>query len=177
MAVADAVEAGQEYIVLAYLAEEERKNIDDYKRLAEVLNKAGETCRQYGITFGYHNHDFEFLELDGQMPYELLLQEVEEKNMAMELDLYWATKAGKDPVAYFRKAPGRFPLWHVKDMEDSPEGFFTEVGNGVIDFPAIFREKETAGLKHFYVEQDTCRNHPPLESAAISYKYLAGMEF
>lgn len=177
MAVADAAKAGQRYIVLGYLSEAERKKIDDYKRLAEVLNKSGELCRRYNITFGYHNHDFEFMELDGQIPYDVLLREVGEENMIMELDLYWITKAGKDPFAYFRKAPGRFPLWHVKDMDSSTEQFFTEVGNGVIDFPAIFREEKTAGLQHFFVEQDICRNHAPLESAAISYRYLTGMEY
>ena len=177
MAVADAAEAGQQYLVLAYLSEPERQSINDYKRLAEQLNKAGEVCNQYGISFGYHNHDFEFLDFNGQTPYDLLLKEVEEKNMKMELDLYWATKAGKDPMEYFRKSPGRYALWHVKDMDNTPERFFTEVGNGSINFPAIFREKETAGMQYFFFEQDTCRDHPPLESAAISYRYLLGMEY
>ncbi len=177
MAVADAAAAGQKYLVLAYLSEPERRSIDDYKRLAELLNKSGELCRKYDITFAYHNHDFEFMELDGQLPYDVMLREIDEKNMKMELDLYWIIKAGKDPIEYFGKNPGRYPLWHVKDMDNTPERFFTEVGNGVIDFPAIFREGKKAGMKYFFVEQDSCRNHAPLESAAISYRYLRGMEY
>lgn len=177
MAVADAAEIGQKYFVLAYLFDFERKTMDDYKRLAEECNKAGEVCNKYGIQFAYHNHDFEFMELDGALPYDVLLSQTDADKMKMELDLYWITKAQKDPIAYFKAHKGRFPLWHVKDMEDSEEQFFTEVGNGVIDWPALFKEAKTAGMKRFYVEQDVCRNHKPIESVEISYKYLSGMSY
>ena len=177
MAVADAAEAGQQYITLGYLHDFERTSIDDYKRLADKLNQAGELCNQYGIHFAYHNHDFEFWELDGAMPYDVLLQEVSVENMKMELDLYWITKANKDPFDYFKQHPGRFHLWHIKDMDDTEEKYFTEVGNGIIDWAPIFRDLSTAGMKYFYVEQDHCRNYAPLESVRISYNFLSTMEY
>lgn len=176
-AVADAAEVGQKYLVCAYLHDFERTKIDDYQRLSELFNRAGETCREYGITFGYHNHDFEFIEMDGQLPYDVLLSQVEPQNMQMELDLYWIHKAGKDPMPYFREHAGRFPLWHIKDMDATEEQYFTEVGRGVIDWPAMFQAAEQAGMQHFYVEQDFCRNHAPMESVEISYNYLSELKY
>jgi sugar phosphate isomerase/epimerase len=177
MAVADAAEAGQEYITLGYLHDFERTKIDDYKMLAEKLNKAGELCKQYGIQFAYHNHDFEFFTMEDEIPYDVLLKEIAEENMKMELDLYWISKAGKNPFDYFKNHAGRFHLWHIKDMDDTEEQYFTEVGNGVIDWAPIFKQLSTAGMKYFYVEQDHCRNHHPLESVKISYDYLTKLEY
>ncbi len=176
-AVADAAELNQQYFICAYLHDFERKKIDDYKRIAELLNKSAEVCKRYGIQMGYHNHDFEFWEMDGQIPFDLLLKETDPDLIKIELDLYWIHKAKKDPINYFKMYPGRFPLWHVKDMDKTEEQFFTEVGNGSIDWKAMFRERNTAGLKQFYVEQDICRNHKPLESAAISYGYLKKLRY
>ncbi len=175
--VADAATLGQKYIVFPWLPESERKTIDQYKRLAEALNRGGEVARKAGLQLAYHNHDFEFFELDGEIPYDLLLRDCDPKLLKMELDLYWIIKAGKDPLAYFNQHPGRFPLWHVKDMDDTPDRFFTEVGNGTIDWQPIFKAARKAGMKHFYVEQDVCKNHAPLESIAISHQYLRGMRY
>jgi sugar phosphate isomerase/epimerase len=141
--------------------------MDDYKKHAQLFNQAAEVCKKSGIQFGYHNHDFEFVTLEGQTPYDFLLKETDPKLVQMELDLYWISFAGKDPVAYFKKHPGRFPLWHVKDMEKSGERSFTEVGNGSINFQRLFDAKKTAGLKHFFVEQDVSKR-TPLESIEIS---------
>lgn len=176
-AVADAAALNQKYFICAYLHEFERKTMDGYKKVAELLNKGGEVCKRYGIQMGYHNHDFEFMDLEGQIPYDLLLKETDADLVKMELDLYWVRKAKKDAIAYFKMHPGRFPLWHVKDMENTAEQFFAEVGKGVIDWKALFKERKTAGLKHFYVEQDACRNHQPLESVDISYQYLKQLRY
>ena len=92
-------------------------------------------------------------------------------DIPMELDLYWTSKIGKNPMELFDKYPGRFPLWHVKDMDDTPEKAFTEVGNGIIDFKSIFEKEKTAGLKYFFIEQDVCKR-PPLESIEISYSNI-----
>ena len=170
-AVADAKAMGQEYIVCAYLVESERQSIDDYKRLSELFNRAGEVCKTYGIQFGYHNHDFEFFEMDGQIPYDVLLAETDPELVQMELDIYWIKKAGYSHLDYFSRHPGRFPLWHVKDMEDSPEKAFAEVGSGLLDWPEAFAARELAGMRYFFVEQDVCKR-PPLESLAMSYQYL-----
>lgn len=165
--VEDAKEADIKYMVLAYLTDDERKSIDDYKKVAELLNKAGEICKKNNIQLTYHNHDFEFKRFGDELPYDILLNEVDASLLDMELDLYWTVKAGLDPVKLFKDHPGRFPLWHVKDMNTAGE--FSEVGTGVIDFKAIFDNKKVAGLKHFFVEQDKTVK-PPLESITISFE-------
>jgi len=176
-AVADAAEMGLKYMICAYLASDERKSIDDYKRLADLFNKSGEVCQEYGIQFGYHNHDFEFITLEDQVPYDLLLENTDKDLVKMELDLYWMAKAGRDPIHYFKAHPGRFPLWHVKDMSKNEQQYFTEVGNGSIDWKSIFAQTKTSGMKQFFVEQDKCRDYSPLESLTISYNYLRKLEF
>lgn len=165
-AVADAAELGQKYMMCAYLFPDERKKLDDYKGYAELFNKAGEVCKKHGIQFGYHNHDFEFMSLEGQMPYDILLS-TDKKLVQMELDLYWVVYAGKDPVELFKQNPGRFPLLHFKDVAKTEKREFAEVGTGSIDFQRILNNSKLAGMKHFFVEQDVCKR-PPLESIAIS---------
>lgn len=176
-ALDDFKEMDQEYVVLAYLQELERKTIDDYKRIADLLNDCGEQARRKGIQMAYHNHAFEFEEIDGQIPYEVLLERTDEKAVAMELDLYWVHKAGIDPVDLFKKYPDRFELWHVKDMDNSEEQFFTEVGSGVIDWKRIFEHAKEAGMRHFFVEQDETRIHDPLRSLQISRQYLGNLRY
>jgi sugar phosphate isomerase/epimerase len=156
-----------EYIVLPWLNTNERESIDQYLTLIDDMNAIGEKCAKAGFKFVYHNHDFEFLTIDGQVPMELILTKTNPDFVNLELDLFWATKAGFDPVELFQKYPGRFPLWHVKDMDATEERKFTEVGNGVIDFKRIFDAKETSGMKYFFVEQDVSVN--PLKSIEISY--------
>jgi len=170
-AVDDAAQVGLKYMVCAYLFESERGNADHYKLLAERLNKAGERCKKAGIQLCYHNHDFEFQAQSGQLPYDLLLRETDKNLVKMELDLYWATKAGHDPVELFKAHPGRFPLWHVKDMDKTPQHDFTEVGNGSIDFKRIFAQAKTAGMQYFFVEQDKTPG-APFDSIQQSISYL-----
>ncbi|HEX5555720.1 MAG TPA: TIM barrel protein [Chitinophagaceae bacterium] len=170
-AVEDAAQLGLKYMVCAYLPEDRRKTLDDYKKVADELNKAGETCKKHGIQLCYHNHNFEFPKLDGQVPYEVLLKSADKDLVKMEMDIYWITKAGYDPVAMFKEHPGRFELWHVKDMDNTPKHFFTEVGSGVIDWNRIFAHRKESGMKHFFVEQDECPGDP-LVSIAKSYGYL-----
>ncbi|QJW89120.1 sugar phosphate isomerase/epimerase [Spirosoma taeanense] len=168
-AVDDAAAIGQKYMVCAYLFPNERTKLDDYKQFADLFNKSAEVVKAAGMQFCYHNHDFEFQSLDGQMPYDVLLKGTDPNLVKLELDLYWATFAKQDPVALFKKHPGRFPLWHVKDMEKTAERAFAPVGTGSIDFQRIFDAKKIAGMTHYFVEQDVCKL-PPLESIAISYK-------
>ena len=152
-AVDDAAAVGIKYMVCAYLSEPERGGIDHYKKVAEDLNKAGERCKKSGIQLCYHNHDFEFQSQGSTLPYDILLGT--DKNLVkMELDLYWVSKAGKDAVDLINRHPGRFPLFHVKDMDKTAAKAFTEVGNGSIDFKRIFKQADKAGMKYFFVEQD-----------------------
>ncbi len=171
-AIEDALTAGQTYMVLSYLLESERKSIDDYKKIAVHLNKAAETCKKAGLQFAYHNHNFEFINLNGQQGFEVFLKETDPELVKFELDLYWVSYAGKDPVAMINQHPGRFPLWHVKDMDNTPKKFFTEVGNGVIDFKSIFSQAQKAGMKHYFVEQDSCPGSP-FDSIEKSFKYIS----
>ncbi|GEO03742.1 sugar phosphate isomerase [Adhaeribacter aerolatus] len=169
-AVEDAAQMNIPYMICAWLFKEERTSLELYKELIDKLNKSGEACRKAKIQFGYHSHNFEFPPINGVVPYDLILQKTEPELLIMEADLFWFTKAGIDPVAYFKKYPGRFPLWHVKDMERGSEQF-AEVGHGVINFDRIFAARQIAGLKHFFVEQDQT-SREPFESLAMSRDYI-----
>lgn len=170
-AVDDASALGLSYIVCAYLSETERKGLDHYKQVAEDFNRAGEICEKAGIQFCYHNHAFEFDKQQEKYPYDILLNETDKNLVKMEMDLYWITKAGQDPVKIFNEHPGRFPLWHVKDMDKTPEKSFAEVGSGTIDFKEIFKHADKAGMKYFFVEQDKTPGNP-FDSITKSYQYI-----
>lgn len=167
---------GHEYLVCGYVPAEERRTLDDYKKLADLLNRSGEQMKKSGIQFCYHNHDFEFERVGGEIPYDLLLARTDARLVRMELDLYWITKAGHDPLDYFPKHEGRFPLVHVKDMDGTPRRFFTEAGRGVIDFKRIFAAAAGAGVKHYFVEQDETPASP-FESIRVSMDYLKRLRF
>jgi sugar phosphate isomerase/epimerase len=173
----DAAKAiGHQYVVCAYLLPEERKSLDDYKRLVDLFNDAGGRLKKAGLQFCYHNHDFEFTPIDDKIPYDLILAGTDSKMVKMELDLYWITKAGQSPLKYFSAHPGRFPLVHVKDMDATPKHFFTEVGRGTINFKEIFAHSERAGIKHYFVEQDETPGSP-FASIKMSIDYLKQLEF
>jgi sugar phosphate isomerase/epimerase len=170
-AVEDAHALGLSYMVCAWLSPAERQSLDHYKHMAGEFNTAAEKCKAAGIQFCYHNHDFEFDAQDGKYPYDVLLDNTDKDLVKMEMDLYWVNKAGQDPIKLFDRNPGRFPLWHLKDMDNTPEHAFTEVGNGVIDFKKIFAHAETAGFKYFFVEQDKCPGDP-YDSITKSIAYI-----
>lgn len=173
----DNASIGVESVVCGWFAEEERKTLDDYKRHIELFNKCGEVALGFGLALAHHNHDFEFFPIEGQVPYDMMLQGTDPALVNFELDHYWIAKAGHSSLDYFKKYPGRFHYWHVKDMDDTADKFFTEVGSGVIDYPAIFREAELSGMKYFYVEQDAYRKYDPLTSVDMSHDYLKEMTF
>jgi sugar phosphate isomerase/epimerase len=167
---------GARYVVCAWLEPEVRKALDDYRRHAETFNRAGEEAKKAGLQFGFHCHDFEFAPIDGVVPYDLLLKDTDAALVQMEMDLYWITKAGADPLHYFKQHPGRFPLVHVKDMDATPEKGFTEVGKGVVDFRRIFAQSKLGGIRHYFVEQDETKG-PVFESVSESYRYLESLDF
>lgn len=169
-AIDDAAEVGLKYMVCAWLSPTERGSLDHYKKVADDLNVAGEKCKKSGIQLCYHNHNFEFEKQGDQYPYDILMA-TDKDLVKMEMDIYWIKKAGQDPIALFKKHPGRYPLWHVKDMDNTPEHSFTEVGNGIINFKEIFKYKNLAGMKYFFVEQDICPGDP-FVSIAESIAYI-----
>ena len=146
------------------------------KSLAATLNILGKKCKAAGLELLYHNHDFEFSkDEEGNIVLDYLLEHCDKSIVNFQMDLYWVTKAGQDPVAYFKRYPGRFKIWHVKDMD--AQGRFAPVGNGKIDFKRILEEKKLSGMQYYYVEQDACVNETPLEAILISHKGLANIGF
>lgn len=164
--VDEAADGSVEYLVCASTP---ITTMDDVKASVEVLNKTDEACKKAGITFAYHNHHAEFATVEGQIPYEIFLSQT---TMKMELDLAWATKGGKDPVELFKKHPGRFPLWHVKDLDATRENVLP-VGEGTIDYKSIFKAAKKAGMKYFFIEHDMPKD--ALASITSSYNYLSKM--
>lgn len=150
-----AAELGQRYIVVPFLTPDER-NFDHYQRLVETLNTAGEACRTAGLKIGYHNHDFEFENTNGVIPFDYILENTDPELVDIELDLYWISNAEVNPLPYFSKYPGRFSMLHVKDMDD--HGRMTDVGLGNIDFAEIFSHGDEAGFQHYFVEHDNPGN-------------------
>jgi sugar phosphate isomerase/epimerase len=175
-AVGAARVVGHRYLVLGHVPAEERRSLDDYRRLADLLNRAGERTRRAGVRLCYHNHDFEFEEMDGRVPYDLLLAETDARLVKIQLDLYWLAKAGRRAPDYFARHTGRFASVHVKDMDATPRRFFTEVGRGVIDFKSIFAAAGRAGVRHYFVEQDETPASP-FDSAKASLDYLRRLRF
>ena len=147
------------------------------ENLAEILNTLGEKCKAAGIELLYHNHDFEFVkDENGIIPIDYLLENCDPEIVNFQMDLYWVTKAGAAPLTYFGKYPGRFKMWHVKDMDD--QGRFAPVGEGTIDFSRILEQKELSGMEFYMVEQDrTFDGQQPLEVIRISYDGLKKFGF
>lgn len=167
-AIEDANALGYENLIIPYLTEETRPTTDAYRRIAGEFNVWGELCRDAGIQFTYHNHDFEFQQLQNEMPMDILMTETEADLVAFELDLCWIEFAGRSAIEYINAHPGRFPLFHVKDFNEDRE--LCPVGQGVVDFVEIFKHAETAGLRHAYVEHDNPDD--ALASITESYRYL-----
>ena len=166
---------GHEYIVVPWIPQEKRLTLDGWKNVAGVFNRAAQLAHDAGLQFAYHNHDFEFPKLEGQVPYDVLLQSTDPKLVQLEIDLYWITKGGQDPLNYFSRWPGRIPLVHVKDSAGAPEHKMVDVGQGKIDWKRIFAKREQAGIKHFFVEHD--QPPQPFQDIAASYRYLSQLEF
>lgn len=165
----EAAEAGQEYIICATLPSA-GQTVDHYKQSAELFSKAAADCHKKGIQFGYHNHDAEFESDNGQVLYDVLLDNVDPKLVKMELDLGWVIAAGKDPQYYFDKYPGRFPLWHLKDMSKT-EKRSVEFGNGKVDVTGLLKQAGKSGLKYYFVEQEEYAVNA-FESMQYDYQYL-----
>ena len=183
--IADVKAAGFEYFVVpvppmgmfTFDAEARTMGMDGTaKELTDILTTLGKKCKEQGLKLLYHNHDFEYKEnAEGIVPIEYMLENTDPEFVNFQMDLYWVTKAGADPVAYFEKYPGRFKLWHVKDMDD--QGRFAPVGEGTIDFAKILANKDKSGMQYYFVEQDQTFNHEPLEAIQISHKGLEEIGF
>ena len=168
----DASLSGQEYLICSTMPSE-GQTVDNYRRVAETFNKAGEKCRERGIKFGYHNHEYEFESEQGQVLYDLLLVHTDPDLVHMELDLGWVIVAGKDPLDYFKRFPGRFPLWHLKDMDMTLKQS-TEFGKGGLDIPAMMAHRKDSGVEHIFIEQEEYETSP-LQSMRQNMDYMRGI--
>lgn len=161
-----------EYFTIPWLDAELRKNIQDYKQIAVRLNVAAKMCQEAGLKLAYHNHDFEFDKHDGQTGFEILLKETDKNLVYFELDLYWVIFSGLNPVELFQQNPGRFKLWHVKDMDKLNRKLNTEIGSGSINFKDIFKETKVSGMQYFFVEQENNYSPTIFDSIKTSHDFV-----
>ncbi|MBO9683758.1 MAG: sugar phosphate isomerase/epimerase [Flavisolibacter sp.] len=171
---AEAAEIGMRYLLCAYLGPQ--KTIDDFKKFAETFNQRGEICKKNGIKFGYHNHDYGFVQLEGQYPQDVLMQNTDKALVDFEMDIYWVVTAGQDPIAWIDKYPGRFKLCHIKDRKKnvplSDRDASVILGTGSIDFKKILKEADAKGMEYYIVEQEAYENTTPLDAAKADADYL-----
>lgn len=187
-AIDAALTVGHRYLVVAWVPPEQWRDLEGWKRRAQAFNRAGELCRRAGLQFCYHNHHFEFAQLLGRRPYDLLLSDCDARLVQMELDLCWAAAARQDALQLLRDHPGRFPLVHLKQLKALPRldaadvlsmhmdeavGLMTEVGPGAIDFARLLADPASRGIRHFFVEHD--QPAAPLASIETSLGYLRSL--
>ncbi len=176
----DHAKLGAKYCMQPYVADEDRKTIAGYQKMVAQWNKVGKIMKASGVRFGYHNHNFEFDTIEGKVPYfDIFLTEMDKDVTTMELDLFWAIKAGINPVDLFKKYPGRFQLFHIKDMYTKEAPFFktasndfAPVGEGLINFKEILAAKNLAGMKYMFVEQDSTKDGMPFDAIKTSITNL-----
>lgn len=167
--VDEAAESGQTYLICSVMPAE-GQTVSNYKHAAEVFNKCGEVAAKSNLVFGYHNHDSEFEKENGQVLYDVLLKETDPAKVKFEMDLGWLIVTGNDPATYFAKYPGRFPLWHLKDMDKAGK-HSTEFGKGDVDLKALLAQAKASGMKYYFVEQEEY-TLAPLAAMQYDFDYL-----
>lgn len=177
--VNEAAEIGMKYLICPYLGPQ--KKIDDFKKFADTFNQRGELCKKHGLRFGYHNHDYGFVAVDGQLPQDILMQNTDKNLVDFEMDIYWVVTAGQDPIHWLNKYPGRFKLCHLKDRKKgaaaSQRDVSVDLGTGSIDFKKIVKEGKKKGMEYFIVEQETYEGTTPLAAAKADAEYLKQFRF
>jgi sugar phosphate isomerase/epimerase len=174
-ALDDAKAAGHHWVTIAWMPEEKRRTLDDWKGRAAEFNRAAEQAKAAGLRFAYHNHDFEIRKIGETRPLDLVLTETDPSLVDFEMDLYWVVFGGGSPVDFFSRYPKRFPLVHVKDSLGPPDNKMADVGQGKIDFRSIFAQSDKAGIKHYFVEHDQPAD--PIASIRNSYNSLHRLTF
>src|SRR5215212_12110342 len=171
---AEAAEIGMKYLICPHLGAQ--KKIDDFKKFAETFNQRGEVCKKNGIRFAYHNHDYSFVPLEGQLPQDVMMQLTNKDTVDFEMDIYWVVTAGHDPIQWFEKYPDRFKLGHIKDRKKnaapSDHDASVIVGTGQIDFPKILKEAARKGMTYYIIEQEAYENTTPLAAAKADAEYM-----
>lgn len=173
--LSDAAEIDHKWLVIASVSDADRDSPDAIKRTADLIHKASDDARFYKIKLAYHNHEVEFQKVGGRPMFDQLLELTKPTELQVEMDLYWITKGGGDPSAYFKRWPGRFPMVHVKDAGPPPQYQMEDVGKGTIKWAEIFSHQKAAGIKHYFVEHDSPAD--PMASITASYRYLRALQF
>jgi sugar phosphate isomerase/epimerase len=168
-----AKETGMEHMIVPHTPDDVRQTADGWKKVAENYNKMGEMCNKVGLKFGYHNHAFEFEALDGIIPQELLIESTDADKVNFEVDLFWVTKGGYDPLKLLKKYPGRINLFHVKDATPELEG--TTVGEGIIDFKTLFKAGRADAVVGYFIEDE--REDDPFKNIKADYEYMSKQRF
>jgi len=163
---------GGEYFTVPGAYVDSSKGVDGFKKTADSFNKAAELAKAGGLKFAYHNHDHEFRKVGDTNGYQVFLDETDKKLVHFELDLYWVVRSGNDPLKLFKENPGRFPMWHVKDMDKKNRNLNTEIGQGTVNFKSIFAEAKLAGVKHYFVEHETNYKPDQMGSIKTSFDYI-----
>ena len=171
---AEAAEIGMAYLLCPHLGAQ--KKIDDFKKFADTFNQKGEICKKNGIRFGYHNHDYSFVPLEGQYPQDVMMQNTDKNLVDYEMDIYWVVTAGQDPIAWIDKYPNRFKLSHIKDRKKGVAPSEREVsvvlGTGSINFRKIVKEARAKGMDYYFVEQEAYENTTPIEATRADAEYM-----
>lgn len=169
-------EMGAKYVVLPAIPQEERKTLEDYKRLAALFNKIGAEAKKYGISYAYHNHGYGLKVENGKMPLDIILDETNPEYVFFEMDLFWTYAGGADAVSLLKKHSGRYKMMHIKDMKESKHfvgngdnasewiplfPYIANAGEGIFDLPTIIKTAKENGMEHFFVEQDRVA-HPEI---------------
>ena len=149
----------------------DHRNAEDFKRLAQLLNRIGKQVTEAGLGFAYHNHGYEFEDWNGTTGYEIILNQTNPDWVKLQMDMYWAVHSGTTPKALVAQQPGRFVMWHIKDMDKLTRDY-TELGNGSIDYLSMLPDPQTSGLVYYYIEQGGNFAVNSMESAATSIAYF-----
>jgi sugar phosphate isomerase/epimerase len=169
----DAKTVGLDWITVPSLPNGQRDTVDAWKRVAQQFNTVARETKAQGFRFAYHNHNAEFRKVEGAVPLEILLRETDPALVSFEMDVYWVTNAGADPVDLLTRYPGRFKMLHLKDSMGPPDHKMVDVGAGTVDFKTILPKAK--GIEHYFVEHDEPAD--PIASAKASYAYLSKLEF
>lgn len=176
----EAAAIGMKYLIYPWKGPQ--KSIDDFKRIADEFNGYGEICAKNGLRFGYHPHDYPYKKVDGQLPIDVLLQNTNPALVDFEMDVYYTVTEGQDPARYLEKYKPRFRLSHLRDVlkvrlpPESKEESACDLGQGIIDYPALLSVALACGMQYFFVEQSRLYHETALESASVNLKYLQKIE-
>lgn len=176
-ALDDALARGHRIVTIPWLPADVRRSTAAWRSVADTFNRAGDAARTRGLGFAYHNHDFEFVPVEGARPFDLLLEHTDPALVAFQMDVYWVVKGGGDPIEYLRAHPSRFTMLHIKDSGGPPAHPQVDVGAGTIDFAAILRRdaEQRGAIRHVFVEHDQPAD--AMAFARASFNYLRNLEY